>query len=94
MMNLQLLYLATRLTSNQNYTRIADIHAENTARILIRPDWGTYHVVNIDPNTGEIVRKFQQQGWKDESTWSRGQGWGVTGYADSALWTGNEKYIE
>ena len=111
-MNLKLLYKAAQLTGKKHYAEIADTHAKNTARHLLRDDYTTYHVVNIDPATRRVVRKFQQQGerhlmnfplslttdlmlgWRDDSTWSRGQAWAVAGYADSALHTDNDFQLQ
>lgn len=36
-----------------------------------REDGGTFHVVQFDPETGEVVKKRTHQGYRDDSTWSR-----------------------
>jgi len=82
-MNLSLLHYATYLTSDAKYSKIATIHAETSCKAHIRADGGTFHVVNFDQKTGEIDRQFQQQGYADDSTWSRGQAWAIHGFAES-----------
>jgi hypothetical protein len=34
------------------------------------------------------------QGWKDDSTWSRGQAWSIMGFAQTYSWTKDVKYLE
>ena len=82
MMNLELLFWAADETSNpadaQQWRDIAINHALTTQREHVRPDGSTYHVVQFDPNTGDVVDKRTAQGYSDESTWSRGRRGGYT----------------
>lgn len=34
------------------------------------------------------------QGWKDDSTWSRGQAWSIMGFAQTYSWTKDVKYLK
>ncbi len=43
----------------------------------------TWHVVDYDTATGRVIRKRTAQGYSDNSTWSRGQSWGIYGFANS-----------
>ena len=52
-MNLDMLYEATLLTGNPRYAEIATKQAEKSAKTHVRPDYTTYHVVNMDQETGE-----------------------------------------
>jgi len=61
-MNLDLLYLATELTGDENYTRIANLQAEKSMKTHIRPDGTTFHVVNVDQTTGEVIERMTHQG--------------------------------
>lgn len=80
MMNLELLYFATRVTGDSVYARIANRHAETTALNHFRKDYSTYHVVNYDENTGKVLHQATCQGFSDNSTWARGQAWAIYGY--------------
>ena len=48
MMNLELLYFATKVTGDSVYANIANAHAETTAKNQFRADYSNYHVVNYD----------------------------------------------
>lgn len=80
MMNLELLYFATKVTGDKRYAEIATTHARTTAREHFRKDNSTYHVVNYDPKTGKPLNKQTCQGFADNSTWARGQAWAIYGF--------------
>ncbi|MBD0279175.1 MAG: glycoside hydrolase family 88 protein, partial [Flavisolibacter sp.] len=80
MMNLELLFAATRLTGDSSFYKIAVSHANNTIKNHFRPDNSSYHVVDYDTLTGKIVKKSTHQGYADESAWARGQAWGLYGF--------------
>lgn len=79
MMNLELLFNASRLTGDTKYSDAAIQHARTTMQHHFRPDYTCYHVVSYN-NDGTIETKQTHQGKNDESAWSRGQGWAVYGY--------------
>lgn len=80
MMNLELLYFASKVTGNPQYAEIANAHALTTAREQFREDYSNYHVVNYDPKTGNALHKQTCQGFSDNSAWARGQAWAIYGY--------------
>lgn len=80
MMNLELLFAATRLTGDSTFYNIAVTHAKTTLKNHYRPDNSSYHVVDYDTLTGKVIKKNTHQGYSDESAWSRGQAWGLYGY--------------
>ena len=80
MMNLELLFEASRLTGDKKYHDIAVSHATTTMRNHFRDDYSSYHVVDYDPETGDVIKRITHQGLFDESVWSRGQAWGLYGY--------------
>lgn len=43
----------------------------------------SFHVVDYDPTTGTVVSQGTVQGYSNSSTWSRGQAWGIYGFANS-----------
>lgn len=61
-MNLDMLYEATRLTGDQRYADAATRQAETCRHTHVRADFTTYHVVNIDQNTGKILNGMTAQG--------------------------------
>lgn len=94
MMNLELLFWATEETGDSTYYDIAVRHADTTIKNHFREDNSSYHVVNYDPNTGEVQRKHTAQGYSDESAWARGQAWGLYGFTLTYRATGDQKYLD
>ena len=43
----------------------------------------SFHVVDYNSTTGEVISRHTSQGYADNSTWSRGQAWGIYGFANS-----------
>jgi hypothetical protein len=80
MMNLELLFAATRLTGDSSYYKIAVTHANTTLKNHFRSDYSSYHLVIYNPKDGSILKRQTVQGASDESAWSRGQAWGLYGY--------------
>ena len=79
MMNLDLLFTASKLSGDSKYYDVAVKHAQTTMNNHFRPDYTSYHVVSYN-NDGTVEKKQTHQGKNDESAWSRGQAWGVYGY--------------
>ena len=80
MMNLELLMEAARLTGADSLRQIAVSHAETTMKNHFRPDGTCFHVVDYDPETGEVRSKCTHQGYADDSAWARGQAWALYGF--------------
>jgi hypothetical protein len=94
MCNLSMLYYIASVTGDLRLSTIATTHAENTLKHHFRhPEWSCYHVVNYERSTGEPKAKFTNQGYADESTWSRGQAWAILGFAETYMWTKNKKFL-
>lgn len=79
-MNLDLLYQVTELTGDPKYAAIATRQAEVLQTSHVRSDYTTYHVVDFNAD-GSVKQASTQQGYEDESCWSRGQAWGIYGFA-------------
>jgi unsaturated chondroitin disaccharide hydrolase len=94
MMNLELLFWATKVSGDSSYYKIAVTHANTTMKNHFRPDHSSYHVVNYDPETGAVKQKRTAQGAADESAWARGQAWGLYGYTVAYRETKDPKYLE
>ncbi|MBJ7458762.1 MAG: glycoside hydrolase family 88 protein [Thermoleophilaceae bacterium] len=84
MMNLPLLYWATKTTGNKKYRNLAFKHANWVAANLVRKDGSTYQSASYPrrAKTPEL-EKHTHQGLRDSSTWSRGQAWSIYGFADA-----------
>ncbi len=94
MMNLEILFNATRMSGDSTFFKIAVSHADRTLKNHFRPDASSYHVVDYDPETGEVLHRCTAQGYADESAWARGQAWALYGFATAYSYTGFERYLE
>lgn len=94
MMNLELLFWATRETGDSVYFKIAERHAITTLKNHFRPDYSCYHVVGYDPQTGAVMQRNTHQGYSDESAWSRGQAWALYGFTMVYRETKNPVFLE
>lgn len=94
MMNLELMFEASILSGNQKYRQIAIQHAETTMKNQYRDDYSSYHVIDYDTITGTVLDKATCQGFTDESSWARGQAWGLYGYILCYRYTLDEKFLD
>ncbi|MBB3113303.1 unsaturated chondroitin disaccharide hydrolase [Paenibacillus phyllosphaerae] len=94
LMNLPLLYWAAEQTGDKRYADIARVQAEKSRRFLVRGDDSSYHTFYFHPETGEALRGGTQQGYQDGSTWTRGQAWGVYGFALAFRYFRDEAYLD
>ena len=94
MMNLELLFWATRFSGDSSFYRIAVTHANTTLENHFRPDNSSYHVLNYNPETGAVQEKKTAQGYSNESAWARGQAWGLYGFTVMYRETRDKKYLE
>lgn len=94
MMNLPLLYWASRQTGDPRFELIAMRHADTSMRAFVRADGSCNHIVVFDPLTGEMLDNPGGQGYASGSSWSRGQAWALYGFVLSYLCTGKQEYLE
>lgn len=80
MMNLSLLFWASRQTKDPRFAKVATIHADTCAREFIRENGSVSHIIEFDPETGARVQEHAGQGYCLGSSWSRGQAWGLYGF--------------
>ena len=94
MMNLDLLFWASRHGGNPLLYDIAVTHAKTTMKHHFRPDGGCYHVAVYDTLTGDFIKGVTHQGYADNSTWARGQGWAVYGYTMVYRYTHEKVFLD
>lgn len=80
LMNLELLFWATRESGDSTFYNMAVTHARTTLKNHFRSDNSCYHVVDYDTITGQVLKKNTHQGFSHESAWARGQAWALYGY--------------
>lgn len=93
MMNIPLLYWASEELNDPRFKKVAINHAKTAQQYIVRPDGSCNHIVAFDPDTGEYLTNPGGQGYKQGSSWSRGQSWAVYGFALSYRHTGDESFL-
>lgn len=93
LMNIPLLYWVAEETGERKYYDKALSHLKATMKTIVREDASTYHTFFFDPETGKALRGETNQGFSDDSCWSRGQAWAVYGLALSYRYTGLEEIV-
>ncbi|MEL7121350.1 MAG: glycoside hydrolase family 88 protein, partial [Bacteroidota bacterium] len=94
MMNLEMLFEATKLSGDSTYHKIAHQHALTTMKNHFRADHSSYHVIDYDTLTGEIRNRHTHQGASHESSWARGQAWGLYGFTMSYRYTNEPQFLD
>lgn len=93
MMNLELLFWATKFSGDSSFYRIAVTHANTTMKNHYRTDNSSWHVVDYDTTDGHVISKKTHQGYADYSAWARGQAWGLYGYVVMYRCTKDNRYL-
>lgn len=94
MMNLEMLFWASKETGDPKYRNVAIAHANTTLANHFRENMSSYHVIDYDTITGQAIAKQTHQGLKDDSSWARGQAWGLYGFVVCFRETGDTKYLD
>ncbi|MGL4572475.1 MAG: glycoside hydrolase family 88 protein [Clostridium sp.] len=90
LLNIPLLYWATDETKDNKYREIAENHFETSCNYVIRDDASAYHTFYMNPENGTPVKGATRQGYNDDSSWARGQAWGIYGIPLNYRSTRNE----
>lgn len=93
-MNIPLLYWASRHLNDDRFRYIAESHADMVMRDHVRPDGSVHHIVVHDPVTGEVLETPEGQGYAVNSAWSRGHAWAIYGFVLSYIHTNEVKYLD
>lgn len=94
MMNLELLFWASKNGGSKRLYDIALQHATTTMNNHFRKDYSGYHVVLYDTITGKKIRGITHQGYSDSSMWARGQSWAIYGFTMVYRETKDPKFLD
>lgn len=94
MMNLPLLYWASKESRDPRFKHIAINHADTVMKHFVRQDGSVKHIVEFNPETGEYVTNHGGQGYDKESSWTRGQAWALYGFILSYIHTGEKRFLD
>ena len=94
LMNLPLLYWASREIGDDRYKHIAMMQADTTIRHHVRENGSVNHIVSHDPLEDRAIETLAGQGCDADSCWTRGQAWAVYGFMLSFIHTGEQRYLD
>lgn len=94
MINLELLFWASKNGGDKSLYDMAVSHATVTMNNQFRPDYTSYHVVVYDKETGNKIKAVTHQGYNDSSMWARGQSWAIYGYTMVYRETKDPKFLD
>lgn len=94
MFNIPLLYWASEESKDPRFKQIAMLHADTVMNTFVRSDGSVKHIVEFDPETGEMIKEYGGQGYAEGSSWTRGQTWGLYGFVISYIHTGKIEYLD
>ena len=102
MMNVRLLFWASRHGASAEVQRRALAHTRTSARYLVRRDGGRLGAVdgsvsheaifNTEAGRGEFRCLSTQQGYSPFTCWSRGLAWAIYGFAEAYRYTGESEF--
>ncbi|WP_460464388.1 hypothetical protein [Arthrobacter pigmenti] len=82
----------------QRAPKLRDIAvAHNTAMLdygVVREDGSVYQAIEFNPNTGQPARRYSMQGYRDDTTWARGQAWAMHNYVNVYEATSDPRFLE
>ena len=94
MMNVGIIFYASRDTGDRRLRDIALRHSLTTRRCLVRGDGSTAHEGIFDLDTGEFLRQTTQQGYRGDSCWSRGLTWALYGFSVVYEYSRDPRFLE
>lgn len=94
MMNLEFLFWAANEKQDDSIYDKCISHAGKTIEHHYRDNYSSFHLVDFDTLTGNVIQKKTVQGYADESSWARGQAWGLYGFTMMHRETRDVKYLQ
>ena len=94
MMMLEMVFWASKNGGDPNWYDMAVSHAVKTMQNNVRPNGSTWQIVDYNPGTGGVIGKYNKQGYSNDSTWSRGQAWGICGFTIAYRETNDPNFLE
>lgn len=92
--SLPVCWRAYRETGDPVYRDTAISHADRHLDWYVREDGSTWHHAEFDPETGELLARYNELAYSDGTCWARGQGWCIAGLARAYRETEAARYLE
>jgi len=68
-------------------------HCHTTRRVLVRGDGSTAHEGIFDVETGEFLKQTTHQGYRGDSSWSRGLAWALYGFGTAFQYARDPQFL-
>jgi len=94
MMNVGIVFYAAERSGDPDLRRVATEHCLTTRRVLVRGDGSTAHEGIFDLDSGAFLRQSTHQGWRDDSSWARGQAWALYGFGTAYRFSGDARFLD
>ena len=94
MMNIGIIFYASQQSGNDDLLSKVTEHCLTTRRYLVRGDGSTAHEGIFDLETGQFLRQTTHQGWRDDSSWARGQAWAIYGFGTAYRFSDEVQFLE
>lgn len=94
MMNIPLLFWASKVTGHVFYQRIAIEHANTTMKYFLREDFSVRHAYRFSEETGEPLGEANDCAYANGTIWARGTAWAVYGFAIAYNYTKKTEYLD
>ena len=94
MMNVGIIFYAAQQTEDPSLLQVAIDHCLTTRRFLVRGDASTSHEGLFNIETGEFLKQTTQQGWRNDSSWARGQTWAIYGFTTAYQFTQDARFLD
>jgi unsaturated chondroitin disaccharide hydrolase len=94
MMNIGIIFYAAQETGNSRLLANVTEHCLTTRRYLVRGDGSSAHEGIFDLDSGEFLRQSTHQGWRDDSSWARGQAWAIYGFGTAFRFARDQRFLD
>ena len=94
MMNVGIIFYAAQETGDKDLWRVANQHCLTTRRTLVRGDGSTAHEGIFNLSTGEFLHQSTHQGWRNDSSWARGQAWALYGFGTAYAFSRDPRFLQ
>ena len=88
LMDQEILIYAARTQGVAAYEANAITHGNRMAEVVVRADGGSFQRAVFNSTTGQFLDGMTKQGYRNSSTWGRGQAWAMYGFAVTYRETG------
>lgn len=86
MMSVGIIFYTAQQLEDRRLMDLATRHCLTTRRYNVRGDGSIIHESLFDPDTGECIGTDTHQGWRPDSSWTRGQAWAIYGFGNAFLY--------